>query len=105
MNAYLIRDVNGSPVSAKADTVEQALTQTGLDLEQVASVEVMIPNALPPNNWKNVTPAKPKKLTVEQKIRAAVLNEIEGLFGGCAECTDSQFYCIDKAIWQGLKGK
>jgi hypothetical protein len=102
MNHYLIRDAQDSPQAVTAETLDEALTKLGLDANDISRAEVMITGALPPANWRDVTPPKHKKLTPEQKIRTEVLKAVEGLFvSGCqADC-----YCIDHAKWADFKSK
>ena len=84
MNTYLIITFDHTPYNPKAESVTQAIEQAGLEIEQVASVEVMIPDKMPPNNWQDVTPPKRKKLTTEDKLREEIaelkrkIAEIEG---------------------------
>ena len=41
MNTYLIITFDHTPYAIKAESVEQAIEQSGLEIEQVASVEVL----------------------------------------------------------------
>ena len=102
MNHFLIRDMQDSPQTTTAESLDQALTKLGLDADDVVKAEVMIPEAFPPGNWRDVTPPKRKKLTLEQKMRAEVLKAVEELFvSGCqADC-----YCIDHIKWAEFKSK
>ena len=86
MNHYVIRDLNDSPQSATAETLDEALATLGLDADGISKAEVMIKGAMPPDNWKDVTPAKaPKKAkTTEDKLRdeiAELKRKIERLEG------------------------
>ena len=86
MNHYVIRDLNDSPQSATADTLDEAITTLGLDANTISKAEVMIKGAFPPDNWQDVTPAKqPKKAkTTEDKLReeiAELKRKIERLEG------------------------
>ena len=106
MNHYVIRDANDSPQSATAETLDEALTTLGLDVDGISKAEVMIKGAMPPNNWQDVTPPKRKKLTVEQKIRATVLKEVtevvDGMLDGMGMDSES-FRKSDWAEYQKLK--
>ena len=86
MNHYVIRDLNDSPQSATADTLDEAITTLGLDANTISKAEQMIPGAFPPDNWQDVTPPKqPKKAkTTEDKLRneiAELKRKIERLEG------------------------
>ena len=86
MNHYVIRDLNDSPQSVTADTLDEALATLGLDANTISKAEVMIKGAFPPDNWQDVTPPKqPKKAkTTEDKLReeiAELKRKIERLEG------------------------
>src|SRR5208283_4747253 len=76
MNHFLIRDMEDSPQAITAESLDEALAQLGLDAADISKAEVMIAGALPPDNWKDVTPPKRKKLTPEQMKNVEVLQRV-----------------------------
>lgn len=94
MNTYLIRDINGAPYNPKAESVEQAIEKAGLEIEQVASVEVMIPNAMPPNNWKvcELPEGKPRELRNLESIVQKLEIELSEARTALAEYQDGLLY-------------
>jgi len=88
MNHYLIRDAQNSLQAVTAKTLDEALTQLGLDAADISRAEVMIAGALPPDNWQDVTPAKRKKLTPEQKTNMEVLQRVNTALSDILACEE-----------------
>lgn len=86
MNHYLIRDAQDSPQAVTAETLDEALQVLGLDPNDITKAEQMIDGALPPANWKDVTPPKSKKLTPEQKMRVEVLQKVDAELSDILAC-------------------